>query len=142
MTNREYLDIKQKELLDKDKACSNPKSRLQVPFRPLAEEFKGRSRCPWIQQSGVRRSRDLHPTLSRSMSRHSRKTVTFNEKVEMYTPLNNVVWIPLEDSKYTLGMVAFHQNSPMRHTGTLYSMEVRGDLWAHDNSLPVKSFFE
>merc|ERR1712015_37921 len=30
----------------------------------------------------------------------------------------------------------------MRFSGSLYSMEIRGDLWAHDNSAPVKTFFD
>ena len=124
ITNKEYLDIREKQIHPEVDDVSTPKKRLQLPFRPLLEEHSGRSRHPHklSHQAGVRRSRDLHPALSRSKSRYHKKTVAFNEKVEMYTPLNNLVWIPIEYTKYTLGMVAFHKNSPMRHTGSLYSI--------------------
>ena len=144
ITNKEYLDIREKQLHGEAEDLSTPRERLRIPFRPLQEEHSDRSRSPHklTQPAGVRRSRDLHPAVNSPKPRYRRKTVTFNAKVELYTPLNNLVWVPIEDSKYTLGMVAFHQNSPMRHSGSLYSMEIRGDMWAHDNSAPVKSFFD
>ena len=144
VSNRQYLDLRERQSLGAT-ATQQSRARAQVPLHPLASEYTGRSRRPWpvLQQSGVIRPRDLRPSLSRSKSRPRRnKTVTFNKQVLMHTPLNNIVTIPLEDDKYTLGMVAFHQGSPMSHTGSLYSMQVRGDMWAHDNSAPVKGFFE